>query len=83
MPTHSVQLPGGTGTASGGQRQFVPALARAAVAVGSTRSSWRSTRIRIAALSDGPNNWPLDRLEPLLRELKAIDEAVKSRSSEA
>ena len=75
--THSVQLPGGAGTASGGERQFVPALARAAVAVGIDALFMEVHEDPDRALSDGPNNWPLDRLEPLLRELKAIDEVVK------
>jgi 2-dehydro-3-deoxyphosphooctonate aldolase (KDO 8-P synthase) len=75
--THSVQLPGGTGTASGGERQFVPALARAAVAVGIDALFMEVHEDPDRALSDGPNNWPLDRLEPLLRELKALDEVVK------
>ena len=75
--THSVQLPGGAGTASGGERQFVPALARAAMAVGIDALFMEVHEDPEHALSDGPNNWPLDRLEPLLRELKAIDEVVK------
>jgi 2-dehydro-3-deoxyphosphooctonate aldolase (KDO 8-P synthase) len=75
--THSVQLPGGAGTVSGGERQFVPALARAAVAVGIDALFMEVHEDPDRALSDGPNNWPLDRLEPLLRELKAIDEVVK------
>ena len=75
--THSVQLPGGQGTASGGERQFVPALARAAVAVGVDALFMEVHEDPDRALSDGPNNWPLDRLEGLLRELKTIDEAVK------
>ena len=75
--THSVQLPGGTGTASGGERQFVPALARAAVAVGIDALFMEVHEDPDRALSDGPNNWPLDRLEPLLRELKSVDEVVK------
>jgi 2-dehydro-3-deoxyphosphooctonate aldolase (KDO 8-P synthase) len=75
--THSVQLPGGTGTASGGERQFVPALARAAVAVGIDALFMEVHEDPDHALSDGPNNWPLDRLEPLLRELRSIDELVK------
>ncbi len=75
--THSVQLPGGTGTASGGERQFVPALARAAVAAGIDALFMEVHEDPDRALSDGPNSWPLDRLEPLLRELKSIDEVVK------
>jgi 2-dehydro-3-deoxyphosphooctonate aldolase (KDO 8-P synthase) len=77
--THSVQLPGGAGTASGGERRFVPALARAAVAVGIDALFMEVHEDPERALSDGPNNWPLDRLEPLLRELRAIDEMVKRR----
>jgi 2-dehydro-3-deoxyphosphooctonate aldolase (KDO 8-P synthase) len=76
--THSAQLPGGTGTASGGERHFIPALARAAVAVGVDALFMEVHEDPDRALSDGPNNWPLERLEPLLRELKAIDEVVKS-----
>jgi 2-dehydro-3-deoxyphosphooctonate aldolase (KDO 8-P synthase) len=76
--THSVQLPGGTGMASGGERQFIPALARAAVAVGIDALFMEVHEDPDHALSDGPNNWPLDRLERLLRELKSIDEVVKS-----
>ena len=75
--THSAQLPGGKGTASGGERQFVPALARAAVAVGIDALFMEVHEDPDRALSDGPNNWPLDRLESLLRELKSIDEVVK------
>ena len=75
--THSVQLPGGQGTSSGGERQFVPALARAAVAVGVDALFMEVHEDPDHALSDGPNNWPLDRLEGLLRELKTIDEVVK------
>jgi 2-dehydro-3-deoxyphosphooctonate aldolase (KDO 8-P synthase) len=75
--THSVQLPGGQGTSSGGERQFVPALARAAVAVGVDALFMEVHEDPDHALSDGPNNWPLDRLEGLLRELKTIDDVVK------
>jgi 2-dehydro-3-deoxyphosphooctonate aldolase (KDO 8-P synthase) len=78
--THSVQLPGGHGTASGGQREFVPYLARAAAAVGVDAIFMEVHEDPDRALSDGPNNWPLDRLEPLLRELRAIDELVKAGS---
>ena len=77
--THSAQLPGGQGTASGGQREFVPFLARAAVAVGVDALFMEVHENPDRALSDGPNNWPLDRLEPLLGELRAIDELVKGR----
>ena len=78
--THSVQLPGGQGTASGGQREFVPFLSRAAVAVGVDAVFMEVHEDPDRALSDGPNNWPLDLLEPLLEELRGIDELVKSRS---
>jgi len=77
--THSVQLPGGQGTASGGQREFVPYLARAAAAVGVDAIFMEVHEDPDRALSDGPNNWPLDRLEGLLTELRAIDELVKAR----
>jgi 2-dehydro-3-deoxyphosphooctonate aldolase (KDO 8-P synthase) len=77
--THSVQLPGGQGTASGGQREFVPFLARAAAAVGVDAIFMEVHEDPDRALSDGPNNWPLDRLEGLLRELRAIDDLVKAR----
>ncbi len=76
--THSVQLPGGQGDASGGQREFVPALARAAVAVGVDALFLEVHEDPDHALSDGPNNWPLDRLERLLGELRAIDDVVKA-----
>jgi 2-dehydro-3-deoxyphosphooctonate aldolase (KDO 8-P synthase) len=75
--THSVQLPGGQGTVSGGERQFVPPLARAAVAVGVDAVFMEVHEDPDHALSDGPNNLPLAALEGLLRELKAIDELVK------
>ena len=78
--THSVQLPGGQGTASGGQREFVPFLSRAAVAVGVDAVFMEVHEDPDHALSDGPNNWPLDLLEPLLEELRGIDDLVKSRS---
>jgi 2-dehydro-3-deoxyphosphooctonate aldolase (KDO 8-P synthase) len=77
--THSVQLPGGQGSASGGEREFIPALARAAVAVGIDALFMEVHEDPDRALSDGPNNWPLDRLEELLRELVAIDAVVKGR----
>ena len=77
--THSVQLPGGQGSASGGEREFIPALARAAVAVGIDALFMEVHEDPDRALSDGANNWPLDRLEKLLRELRAIDEVVKTR----
>jgi 2-dehydro-3-deoxyphosphooctonate aldolase (KDO 8-P synthase) len=78
--THSVQLPGGQGQSSGGQRQFVPYLARAAAAVGVDAVFMEVHEDPDRALSDGPNNWPLDQLEPLLRELRAIDDLVKAGS---
>src|SRR5579872_6611543 len=76
--THSVQLPGGQGTASGGQREFIPVLARAAVAAG-VAGLFMETHPRPAeALSDGPNAWPLARMEPLLTTLAELDRAVKA-----
>ena len=72
--THSVQLPGAQGTSSGGQREYVPVLARGAVAVGIAGLFMETHPDPACALSDGPNAWPLDRLEPLLAELKALDE---------
>jgi 2-dehydro-3-deoxyphosphooctonate aldolase (KDO 8-P synthase) len=75
--THSVQLPGGQGTASGGQREFIPVLARAAVAAGIAGIFMETHPRPEQALSDGPNAWPLARMEPLLRTLVALDRAVK------
>ncbi|BCX87802.1 2-dehydro-3-deoxyphosphooctonate aldolase [Methylomarinovum tepidoasis] len=75
--THSVQLPGGQGTASGGQREFVPVLARAAVAVGVAGVFMETHPDPDKALSDGPNAWPLDRIEALLETLMALDRTVK------
>src|SRR6476659_1559138 len=75
--THSVQLPGGQGTTSGGQREFVPVLARAAVAAGIAGIFMETHPRPEQALSDGPNAWPLERMEPLLRTLVALDRAVK------
>ena len=80
--THSVQLPGGKGSASGGQREFVPVLARAAVAVGVAGLFMETHPDPDKALSDGPNAWPLDRLEQLLETLAALDRQVKSRPFE-
>jgi 2-dehydro-3-deoxyphosphooctonate aldolase (KDO 8-P synthase) len=77
--THSVQLPGGEGTRSGGQREFVPVLARAAVAVGVSGLFMETHPDPEHALSDGPNAWPLDRIEDLLRTLQAVDAVVKAR----
>jgi 2-dehydro-3-deoxyphosphooctonate aldolase (KDO 8-P synthase) len=75
--THSVQLPGGQGGSSGGQREFIPVLARSAVAAG-IAGLFMETHPRPAeALSDGPNAWPLARMEPLLRTLQALDVAAK------
>ena len=75
--THSVQLPGGQGDRSGGQREFVPVLARAAVGAGIAGLFMETHPDPDQALSDGPNSWPLDRLEPLLQRLLAIDAVVK------
>ncbi|CAI8827717.1 3-deoxy-8-phosphooctulonate synthase [Methylococcus capsulatus] len=76
--THSVQLPGGQGTASGGQREFVPALARAAVAVGISGLFMETHPDPDRALSDGPNSWPLDRMKALLELLSTLDRTVKA-----
>lgn len=75
--THSVQLPGGQGTTSGGQREFVPVLARAAIAVGISGLFMETHPNPDQALSDGPNSWPLAEISTLLEQLKAIDELVK------
>ena len=75
--THSVQLPGGLGSSSGGQREFIPVLARAAVAVGISGLFMETHPDPANAKSDGPNAWPLDAMEPLLRVLKALDEVTK------
>ncbi len=75
--THSVQLPGGLGTASGGQREFVPVLARAAVAAGVAGVFMETHPDPARALSDGPNAWPLDRMRELLETLVALDATVK------
>ena len=75
--THSVQLPGGEGTSSGGQREFVPVLARAAVASGVAGVFMETHPDPEKALSDGPNAWPLDRMKELLHTLKALDGVVK------
>ena len=75
--THSVQLPGGKGTASGGQREFVPVLARAATAAGVAGLFMETHPDPDTALSDGPNAWPLDKMFVLLETLQAIDAAVK------
>jgi len=80
--THSVQLPGGQGSASGGQREFVPVLARAAIAAGVSGVFMETHPEPAKALSDGPNAWPLDRMRSLLSVMKEIDAAVKSRPYE-
>jgi 2-dehydro-3-deoxyphosphooctonate aldolase (KDO 8-P synthase) len=80
--THSVQLPGGQGTSSGGQREFVPVLARAAVATGVAGLFMETHPDPARAKSDGPNAWPLDRMEALLTTLVEIDRLVKQRGFE-
>ena len=75
--THSVQLPGGKGAASGGQREFIPLLARAAVAAGLAGLFMETHPRPEEALSDGPNAWPLARMEPLLTTHAELDRAVK------
>ena len=75
--THSVQLPGGQGTSSGGQREFVPVLARAAIAAGVAGVFVETHPDPANALSDGPNAWPLARMRALLETLKALDAVVK------
>jgi 2-dehydro-3-deoxyphosphooctonate aldolase (KDO 8-P synthase) len=77
--THSVQLPGGQGTSSGGQREFVPVLARAAVAAGVAGVFMETHPDPAKALSDGPNAWPLARMKDLLATLREIDALVKKR----
>jgi 2-dehydro-3-deoxyphosphooctonate aldolase (KDO 8-P synthase) len=76
--THSVQLPGGKGTASGGQREFIPVLARAATAAGVAGLFMETHPDPAKALSDGPNAWPLDKMQALLQMLKSLDASVKS-----
>jgi 2-dehydro-3-deoxyphosphooctonate aldolase (KDO 8-P synthase) len=78
--THSVQLPGGQGTSSGGQREFVPVLARAAIAVGVAGLFMETHPNPAEAKSDGPNAWPIHRMKELLEILLTIDQAVKSKS---
>ena len=77
--THSVQLPGGQGTVSGGQREFVPVLARAAVASGIAGLFMETHPDPDKALSDGPNAWPLQHMKALLETVKALDRLVKGR----
>jgi len=76
--THSVQLPGGQGSCSGGQREFVPVLARAAVAAGVSGVFMETHPDPAKALSDGPNAWPLDQMQALLTTLKMLDDAIKA-----
>ena len=76
--THSVQLPGGKGHASGGQREFIPVLARAAVAAGVSGIFMETHPDPAKALSDGPNAWPLGRMRSLLETLRDLDRAIKS-----
>ncbi|MFM6923303.1 MAG: 3-deoxy-8-phosphooctulonate synthase, partial [Polynucleobacter victoriensis] len=76
--THSVQLPGGQGTSSGGQREMVPVLARAAVAVGVSGLFMETRPNPAKALSDGPNAVPLNRMKDLLATLVALDNVVKT-----
>jgi 2-dehydro-3-deoxyphosphooctonate aldolase (KDO 8-P synthase) len=80
--THSVQLPGGKGSASGGQREFVPVLARAAVAVGVSGLFMETHPNPDQALSDGPNAWPMGDIEGLLSTLVELDRLVKSKPFE-
>lgn len=75
--THSVQLPGANGNSSGGQREFIPVLARAAVAVGISGLFMETHPNPAVALSDGPNSWPLAQMKELLVTLKAVDETIK------
>ena len=77
--THSVQLPGGQGTSSGGQREFVPVLARAAVAVGLAGLFMETHPDPAKALSDGPNAWPLPQMEALLTTLMKLDAVIKQQ----
>jgi 2-dehydro-3-deoxyphosphooctonate aldolase (KDO 8-P synthase) len=81
--THSVQMPGGQGTQSGGQREFIPALARAATAVGIAGLFMETHPDPEKALSDGPNSWPLDKMREVLETLKNIDEQVKPTPNNA
>ncbi|BBF86509.1 2-keto-3-deoxy-D-manno-octulosonate-8-phosphate synthase [Aquitalea magnusonii] len=78
--THSVQLPGGQGSSSGGQREFVPVLARAAVAAGIAGIFMETHPNPACAMSDGPNAWPLGRMKELLATLQQLDSLVKQSS---
>jgi 2-dehydro-3-deoxyphosphooctonate aldolase (KDO 8-P synthase) len=80
--THSVQLPGARGDASGGQREFIPVLARAAVAAGIAGVFMETHPRPETALSDGPNAWPLSRMGALLATLQQLDHIAKSRPFE-
>ena len=80
--THSVQLPGAQGSSSGGQREFIPVLARAAVAAGIAGIFMETHPRPQQALSDGPNAWPLARMQALLTTLKQLDTVTKSRPFE-
>lgn len=80
--THSVQLPGGQGKSTGGNREFIPVMARAAMAVGISGLFMETHPDPDNALSDGPNMWRLDRMKALLTDLKAIDDVVKAQSLE-
>jgi 2-dehydro-3-deoxyphosphooctonate aldolase (KDO 8-P synthase) len=80
--THSVQLPGGKGDSSGGQREFVPVLARSAIAAGVAGIFMETHPDPAKALSDGPNAWPLDRMRSLLTTLVELDHAVKKKPFE-
>jgi 2-dehydro-3-deoxyphosphooctonate aldolase (KDO 8-P synthase) len=77
--THSVQLPGGQGSASGGERQFIPVLARAAVASGIAGLFMETHPNPEKALSDGPNAWPLGMMQGLLETLVELDRTVKRK----
>ena len=77
--THSVQLPGGQGTASGGQREFIPVLARAAVGAGVSGVSMETHPKPDEALCDGPNSWPLGMMRELLETLAELDRTVKKK----
>jgi 2-dehydro-3-deoxyphosphooctonate aldolase (KDO 8-P synthase) len=76
--THSVQLPGGQGDSTGGQREFIPVLARAAIAVGISGLFMETHPNPEKALSDGPNSWPLSKMKSLLENLKRLDEITKA-----
>ncbi len=76
--THSVQLPGGQGTSSGGQREHVPVLARAAIAAGISGLFMETHPNPSIAKSDGPNSWPMYQMEGMLKTLKILDDAVKT-----